>query len=478
MTVDINFLKRKKIFSSATYNKMRYIYMVLFILAVFTRVLMPIATHESQKVNAAVFSAVALFGVAVLVVDFFCDRIMFLGKNYIFLALFIISTVVSSILNIKYGFAGNIRNLIWLSVSFFILYPIDIKRTKNDIYKEIKFISNILIVVWFLAVTASLFMFLLDIGYYIYIYPDSFARLGFIESRLFGIFEDPNFAATTSVLVIMFSIWNIKVSKRKVFNIFYIINIAFQLFYLVLSGSRTAEISLLFSLLIFSYFTLRYKFSDINLHKALKEFCFAFLGLALCCVLFFTMNLIKTGLSYLPPIISSQMSTTQGHQDRIRPVVTEREDLKDNSDVSSCRVKIWESAFELFKSKPIFGTSPRNMREYAKSAFPNGFIAQRSYAVHNIYLDILTSTGIVGFVIIAIFFIKYLIYVFKYLFLYKRNNYFMVLFCLTVVAEIAVSAASLSEIFFVNTIGVLFFWLCLGYSVHFIRLDSLELNKQ
>ena len=113
------------------------------------------------------------------------------------------------------------------------------------------------------------------------------------------------------------------------------------------------------------------------------------------------------------------------------------------------------------------------MRRYAKGEFPNNFIGQREYTVHNIYLDVLTSTGIFGALVLLVFVIKYLIFVFKYLFKSEnKKHYFDVLFSVVIVGMIAASALSLSEIFFVNTISVLFFWLLLGKSVYFIRKDE------
>ena len=179
-------------------------------------------------------------------------------------------------------------------------------------------------------------------------------------------------------------------------------------------------------------------------------------------------------LSYLPELIGAPFQTTSVSEPRVRKHVdTTREDISNSADVSNCRFKIWKSALELFKSSPIFGTSPRNMRTYAKAEFPNGFIAQRSYAVHNAYLDVLTSTGIIGALALAIFFIKYLACIFRFLFLnLKSENYYIILLNFSVVTAVAISAFFLSEIFFVNTIGVLVFWLNIGYSCYFIEKDS------
>lgn len=468
-------MKIKKIFSVKTYEKLRLAYMILFLFAVLTRVLMPIALNESQLVNSAVFGFVAFFGLLVLAVDFFGERIMFTVKYKELLSLFLATVVASSIINVKYGFLGNIRNFVWLLISFFLLYAINLKREKKDVLKEIGILSNILIAVWFCAVVYSLYMFIFQIGFYVYIYPDSFARQGFIENRLFGIFEDPNFAAMVSIITIVFSIWNIKALKNKILNIFYITNIVLQFCYVVLSGSRTAQLAASIGVFVFSFFAFRYKFFDIK-NKAFKHLAIVISSILLSGFAFFAVNLSSELLSYVPPMFSfCSAKGEESTQHKIKPAMTKREDIQDTSDVSSCRFKIWKAAFELFKSKPILGTSPRNMRQYAKTEFPNNFIGMRGYAVHNVYLDILTSTGILGALAIVLFFVKYLVYIFKYLFsknAVNKSNYLYVTFFLTIIAMIAVSAAFLSEIFFVNTVSVLFFWLSMGKCVYFIENED------
>ena len=464
----------KKVFNENTYEFLRKTYLMVFIMAVLTRVLLPIALRETQLVNTLVFSVVAIFGASIILIDFFTKRVFLQPKNIIWLLIFLVVCLISSVINVNYGLLGNIRNLVWLAISFLLLYPIDEERSIEDVKKEIKFVTNILTLVWFIACLASLVMFLLQIGFYVDVYPDSFARLGFVEGRLFGIFEDPNYAAVVAVVIILFSIFNIKNSSRQSFKIFYFSNILVNFCYLVLSGSRTAEVSAIIVTFLLIYFVLMQRFKCQKMNLILKQLTFVVVSLTCSLALIFSIFFTRKMLSYLPELIGAPFQTTSVSEPRVRKHVdTTREDISNSADVSNCRFKIWKSALELFKSSPIFGTSPRNMRTYAKAEFPNGFIAQRSYAVHNAYLDVLTSTGIIGALALAIFFIKYLACIFRFLFLnLKSENYYIILLNFSVVTAVAISAFFLSEIFFVNTIGVLVFWLNIGYSCYFIEKDS------
>ena len=463
-----------KIFNEKTYEFLRKSYIVAFICAVLTRVLLPLNLHETQFVNTLVFSIVAAFGAGIIYMDFFTKRIFLRQKNVIWLIFFLVSCAISSIINVKYGLLGNIRNLVWLAISFFILYPIDSDRPVEDVKKELKFVSNILIAVWFGACLVSITMFLQQIGYYVDVPPDSFARVGFIEGRLFGIFDDPNYAAVVAFIVVIVSIFRAKTTDKKLFRAFCVFNILVNFCYIVLSGSRTAEVSAIFVVLMATYFILLKKFDSKKINVILKQFILIVTSLFCCAALIFSFIFTRKALALLPDFVSTSFKTTSVSESKSRKQVdTTREDVNNSADVSNCRFKIWLSALELFKSTPIFGTSPRNMRTYAKAIFPNGFIAQRSYAVHNAYLDILTSTGVVGALMLIIFLVLYLLAVFKFLFQkFNSEHYYTVLFNFSLVTTVAVSAFFLSEIVFVNTIGVLIFWLNLGYSRYFIEADS------
>ena len=462
------------ILKERNYEILRKTYITVFIAAVLTRVLLPIALCETQLVNSLVFAIVALFGAAIITIDIFTRRVCFSAKNVGWLVTFLAICALSSLVNAKYGIVGNIRNLVWLAISFFLLYPVDEKRTLESVKNEIRYLGNILVTVWFLACSVSMVMFILQIGYYVDVFPDSFARLGFIEGRLFGIFEDPNCAAIVALVTIILAIFNIKQTNKWWHKTFYVLALLVNFCYMVLSGSRTAEVAAITITFLAVYFVLLKKYNEKKIHVIFKQIIMILTGVFCSLVLIVGLFLTKKTLVYLPEFVSSPFESASLTETRAKKNIDiTRKDVTNSTDVSNCRFKIWLSAIELFLSKPILGTSPRNMRTYAKAEFPDGFIAKRSYAVHNAYLDILTSTGILGAISMCIFLIKYLIDVFKFLFLRLHDkNYFLVLFSFLIVATVAISSFFLSEIFFVSTIGVLVFWLNLGYSYFFMKKSA------
>ncbi|WP_284943231.1 O-antigen ligase family protein, partial [Enterococcus faecalis] len=55
---------------------------------------------------------------------------------------------------------------------------------------------------------------------------------------------------------------------------------------------------------------------------------------------------------------------------RKEPISLDRKDVVDNSDISNMRFSIWKSSVEIFKTSPIYGTSPRNLLSYAHDKLP------------------------------------------------------------------------------------------------------------
>ena len=88
----------------------------------------------------------------------------------------------------------------------------------------------------------------------------------------------------------------------------------------------------------------------------------------------------------------------------------DRINIDESLDYSSGRLEIWKSAFEIFKKKWLLGTSPGNIKNYAENYFPDCIIAERHYyAMHNVFIDVFTSVGLIGGLVFLLFLLKFLI---------------------------------------------------------------------
>ena len=103
--------------------------------------------------------------------------------------------------------SSNLKLLVWNSIYVIGIYQF-IKRQKNS-FLIIDYINYIVMVGMFLLSIISLVMYLFQYSY-VYVYgpgPRDHIRIGFLESRLFGVFGDPNYGATTALVTIILCLY-------------------------------------------------------------------------------------------------------------------------------------------------------------------------------------------------------------------------------------------------------------------------------
>lgn len=309
-------------------------------------------------------------------------------------------------------------------------------------------------------------MFLFRFSYAVHLTNRArFLRIGFFDARLFGVFEDPNFSSTISVVVILLIVYSLRIKKGKLQSFLSYLAIIFQLAYIQLSGSRTGLIVLLLSIFVLSFSIL------LNLDFWIKKkYLYKWLGslfsaLIIVILSYFLLEAFKYILSLLPSVLFKEehrilkdIPKKDGGK-----ISLERSDVENNSDASNGRLGLWKSGFELFKTNVLFGTSPKGIFEYAKEVLPTTFIARTQKYTHNTYVNVITSTGLVGSIPLFLFFIKSFFMVITKAYgkakLFFKNNYGM---NAQIVLAIAASAFFLNDIVMVNSVGSLIFWLFLG----------------
>ncbi|BBM17511.1 polymerase [Enterococcus avium] len=412
-----------------------------------------------SKYDGMFFTFLALWGGILLGIDFFSNL---KKKRFPYDKLLILfSTVIllSSIFNRQYGIIPNIKLLIWSCIYYFLAYEF-----AKEHFKDNRFFKNIdftLIITWFVLTFSSLVMFFLNFGFEKFYSPRDRIRVGFLESRLFGLYGDPNYAATGAVIVIILSLYYIFKIKRTSLRVFLIANIFIQFIYIVLSGSRTGEVVgyILFSLSVFIFVLDNKRFENNKIAGVFLGIAVAIAGIfSLHILIDFTKDLFNNILNILShhemngKIISNSQSNTS----------LVRKDVAESDDVSNLRFSIWKSALDIFKSSWLVGTSPKNMIPYAREHLPSTFIAQNGFIVHNSYLNVLASTGILGGLTFFSFCIRSFFEVVKSINWKEAMSssykyiYFLVVFAYALFGCIN------SEFVLEHTIGSLIFWLFLG----------------
>ncbi len=159
---------------------------------------------------------------------------------------------------------------------------------------------------------------------------------------------------------------------------------------------------------------------------------------------------------------------------------------------------LWDAGVKLWKCNPLFGIGKGNLydgivavtgRENLNSQF-DGIIQIAYTDLHNGYLTILTTAGTIGFILFAVFLVRYLMMVLPVWFVHRRIMTYSVFPCLiSFIVAYLVYAVIEKTILFDITYMVMSFWLILGYTTCYalssgyqrrgiIYIGNFKLNKK
>jgi len=359
-------------------------------------------------------AAVALGGVVLLYRLIHFKR--FLQMKYIWLLFaFLVSYVITMLLNRQYGFIQPLQALVWMTFQYFILFLKDPAQAPDRAKKEFRVLSWIYCIYTFCCALAS---FLLLVFSYSKI---DFERqpiklAGYVWGRLWGVYTDPNYASVLSIASVFLGIYLVKCYKNVFVKIFCGINTAFQIMYIAFSDSRTGLVCLAVGGAFYAYARL-VKLPGLNKRKAVGQLVSCVCAVCVLCALFVLPKGVK--YTYNEIITISNSSTgTEGTVEEPEPpanVIGREQDLE--NDVSNRRFDLWKSGLEIYRLKPIFGVSFLNMAAFAQERLPSTYLVNNDMGVfdsmHNAFLNVLVGQGIVGFVIMMIFAVLSGIFVLK-----------------------------------------------------------------
>ena len=383
----------------------------------------------------------AVIGIAVLLV--FWDAVIFRNiwkTKYIWLlAVFGVLTVISSLAGFRYGYIENIKAIANLFIQFCLLYVVGVKKSSEDIKKELRIIADCVGAVWFVAVLVSVFMYFADISYTQnrYLWGETteivqgfvHKHFGHVVMRLWGIFVDPNFASAICIVLICLSLFVIFNPKNKAEKIFHTVNIVFQYLYIVLSNSRMGLLILCLTSFAAAWYYIFIFIGKKKLHFILREIISVILALTFAATCYLSVQLTKTVLPYvrygIELAVSSDKAVTEEKATREESLSTpentpgkmnsssadntpaveklDRQDVVTKSDVSNGRFNLWkEGLVTVFRGNELFGVGPRNYHAVAEEVDPGTRIST-GYSIHNSFVELLMGNGITGTLVMLLF---------------------------------------------------------------------------
>lgn len=424
------------------------------------------------------------------------------------LVLFAGAALVTVVLNLEVGIVGGVKSWVLTVLPLFCFYPMcavtDAQKRKASIVTALLGAAVII----FLASASALYMYFIryqeyvtigEVTYFVgvshYLHYDVNSAV-----LLYGLYVDTNHAAIYALVFGAYSVFLFAECRRGLYKhawqnvlgqVFAVINLVVQICYFPFANSRGGWLSMAVAAFFacFCYFFFCKPLSAKKLRAALAGILASVLVVA---VLVGGLLALRTGLARASaeiaaasqpsqPVVTepsqsvatepSQSVATQPSEsippetephtpDNITPDVFEKE----SEALGAGRILLWKEALSLFAHKPVFGTTPAGVEHYANAYQVEGKL-QSGGAIHNSYLDLLVEYGIVGFVLLIVFWVACVIQVIKYLAEYGKavnGTYLLVGFCVILVAVAAVFLSCM----YISTTAMYFFMLVMaGYLV-------------
>lgn len=386
-----------------------------------------------------------LWGIVILLYNFKYMLNFFKEKKYIVLVAFFGAVLATVLYNILYISGESIKTsalTIFVMVLFLPAYQLLAKyQPESDIFKKIFYPS---VLFKFIISLSSLIMYLLNISIFVIGENNTLYYAGVryveLESKqftllLYGLYSDPNYAAVYSLTFLFLGLflWNKIGLKTKFEKIFFSIFMLVELSVLSLSNSRGAELAFYVSIVFYFMLLIFKMFFKKEQSSITKKIMIKVAGLGVTFLVLtqvfkiasFTILeqnnptkilIINESNTFLRLSDTSEKEILKQYVDNVNEISLDLSQIKENTSLTkqdsstefgNGRFTIWLDAIELTTKSPFFGFGPA-MQKSAATRFEDlevpEMVAGRAF--HNSFVHLFFSFGAVGFLFLAIWFIK------------------------------------------------------------------------
>jgi O-antigen ligase len=353
------------------------------------------------------------------------------------LSLLSLIALVTFVLSSKFGWADNIRSLAWMLFFFIVVSDVfALERTLKN--KKIKKITLWTINLSWTAVT----LYSLSCIFYpvsaIYNQKSIIIPQGQMGGRLYGYFNDPNYAALSIVLVLLFTIWLISESKKILSKVLLTFSGVVISCYIIAAESRSGFIALAAGL----GWLISYKlYKSIAMRKLLLRLTLSIATLIAAIGISLSLQLLDFSM------VSSSEST---NAEADLNTITEARGFGKSNDFSNGRLNIWREYAQLTPDAYLVGYSPGNLLQKIEEEKPNLNISKTPTVAHNTAIYALVSVGTFGFASLIVLFGSYLKNAWKK---FKSRYVWEDAISISVLFATFIGVMFLNDLLFVNTLG-------------------------
>lgn len=349
---------------------------------------------------------------------------------------------------------------------YLVIFNNPVSMNKEDMQDEVKAIIPLVNLMVGIASLISIVMYLVKFS--------SVANgwtLGMVGNRLFGVYFNSNPAAFLACITISLAL--IAIRQKYNHRYWYYINIIIQVIYILLTKCRIALIILgIIIFMVIYYFVIRRRtYSNIKRIALIISLV----------VVFAVTNLVLGNLIDIEGIAAKETSRFQ--VDRLVEAGSlilsgNQKDFNHGlmiiDDVSNGRVSLTKASFEIWNTSPIIGIGANNFKKIGSQETETlEYWAVQVVHSHNVFLEAMVSTGIIGFILFVLFFTKSVLMIFDVL---KRSQgkevYFIILMFVVIVLSEFIGSLSDYGVFYIYSLSATLAWCFLGYLFEYQKMIS------
>lgn len=195
-----------------------YIYTIIYIVFYTMLFFLPFKNFLYTYNMVFISTGIAFGGILLLIWDAVLHGFIFKIYNVDYLIVFFVLSIISIIINYRFDFIGNLKCLLWMIIQVFLLAILSDDISRENHVKRLCLLLDIFVLLWSVGVLYALKQYIVQFSGYCEMLDNEHVqvkRIGFIDERLFGMFEDPNYAAIASLFVIGFAFFCLFWAKCK-----------------------------------------------------------------------------------------------------------------------------------------------------------------------------------------------------------------------------------------------------------------------
>ena len=423
-----------------------------------------------------------VLGVRLLVLNQLKNNTFFKLRFGLWIGAFLGVTLISILFNYSVTLFYSVLMFLHILICFFVFYGMHTEPDFN-FRDELYFIARLIVYVTTIVNIVGIISLMAGFSFEWY-----WIKFTIYENRFTGCYVNPNLLGFSSVVSIVCchmlykkDFMN-KVNQPRVSKIWIMACISTNLFSLILCDSNASLVLALGYAIVYVVYVFFADKTGISTSKIiLKIISLVLVGAFLVGSVVLFRTICQEGFSVV-------FSKTASIVDILKEKNKQKEDKSDsavtftheNKNIDSGRKKLWKESINLFKISPIIGISNGNIIFYSEE-YANGALSYSYHQsdLHNGFLTILVSTGIIGFLLFGIFGFRFAKHSAQHLFLQKktfRNDVYPCLFAF-LFAYLFYSLFEKALLYDVSFM-VMWFWLMMGYMSCYIAKFEPMLERQ